>query len=46
MMELTKSHNIEIINGLNKGNLRAMGQSKIEQTLQVPEVKRACDKPF
>ncbi len=43
MMELAKSHEVEIVPAPNKGNLRATGQSKIVNNSQVPELQELID---
>ena len=44
MMELAKSHNTDnIVPTLNKGNLRATGQSKIVKNIQPPELQELID---
>ncbi len=43
MMELAKSHDVEIVPAPNKGNLRATGQSKIAKNTQVPELKEVIE---
>lgn len=43
MMELAKSHEVEIIPAPDKGNLRATEESKISNNLQVPELQELID---
>ena len=43
MMELAKSHEVEIVPAPNKGSLRATAQSKIVKNPQVPELQELMD---
>jgi hypothetical protein len=43
MMELAKSHDVEIVPAPNKGNLRATEESKTSNNLQVHELQELMD---